>query len=105
MRPITDVLREMRGGKAVVQASEMLSEIVRAVDETGKSGSVTITITVEPEKGGGSQKTLSVDMKMKKPTTALQPAIFFSDSDGDLHRSDPEQREMFEPTSREANHA
>lgn len=53
MRLITDVLREIRKGRAVDQASRLLAELVRAVDETGKPGNITITLTVKPEKGGG----------------------------------------------------
>lgn len=95
MRPITDVLRDIRRGRAVEQATSLLAEIVRAVDETGKSGSVTMTLTVKPEKGGGSQKTLSVSVSCKKPQMDIPEAVFFSDADGDLHRSDPTQTEMF----------
>jgi hypothetical protein len=58
MRPITDILREIRRGRAVDQATRLLSEVVLAVDETGKPGEVTITIKVKPAKEGGSEKTL-----------------------------------------------
>lgn len=95
MRPITDVLREIRKGRAVDLASERLADLVRAVDETGKAGSVTITLKVKPEKGGGSQKTIAVEVKAKIPEIDLPEAVFFSDGEGDLHRSDPQQSEMF----------
>jgi len=95
MRPITDILREIRRGRAVDQATRMLTEVVRAVDETGKAGTVTITLTVKPEKGGGSQKTIGVAVKAKKPEADIPEAVFFSDPEGDLHRSDPTQEEMF----------
>jgi len=95
MRPITDVLRDIRKGRAVEQATRLLAEVVRAVDETGKAGSVTLTLTVKPEKGGGSQKTIMCAVKHKKPEVDIPEAVFFSDADGDLHRSDPQQSEMF----------
>lgn len=95
MRPITDVLRDIRRGRAVDQATRMLAEVVRAVDETGKAGSVTITLTVKPEKGGGSQKTLLAAVKAKKPEADIPEAMFFSDGSGDLHRTDPQQSELF----------
>lgn len=96
MRLITDVLREIRRGRAVDQASRLLAEVVRAVDETNKPGSVTITLTVKPEKGGGSQKTIIAAVKAKKPEGDIPEAVFFSDPDGDLHRQDPAQSEMFQ---------
>ena len=95
MRLITDILREIRRGRAVDQATRLLADVVRAVDETGKPGSVTITLTVKPEKGGGSQKTILAAIKAKKPEGDIPEAVFFSDPEGDLHRSDPTQQEMF----------
>lgn len=95
MRPITDVLREYRNGRAADVASQRLAELVQAVDETGKAGSLTITFKVKPEKGGGSQKTIACDVKSKIPEIDLPEAVFFSDAEGSLHRADPHQREMF----------
>lgn len=95
MRLITDILREYRNGKAADVASRKLSELVQAVDETGKPGTLTITFKVKPEKGGGSQKTIACDVKAKMPDDDLPEAVFFSDSEGSLHRADPQQREMF----------
>lgn len=100
MRPITDVLRDIRRGRAVEQATRLLAEVVRAVDETGKPGSVTLTLTVKPEKGGGSQKTIIAAVKAKKPEGDIPEAVFFSDPDGDLHRTDPAQSEMFSDASK-----
>jgi hypothetical protein len=94
MRLITDVLRDIRKGRAVDQATKLLAEVVRAVDETHKPGEVTIKIKVKPDKDGGAGKTLSVEVKAKRPETDLPDAVFFSDAGGDLHRSDPSQTEM-----------
>ena len=44
MRLITDVLREIRKGRPVEEATMALADVVRAVDETGKDGSVTIRL-------------------------------------------------------------
>jgi hypothetical protein len=103
MRPITDVLREYRNGRAADVASQRLAELVQAVDETGKAGSLTITFKVKPEKGGGSQKTIACDVKSKIPEIDLPEAVFFSDADGNLHRADPQQREMFSEAGKGAS--
>ena len=92
MRLITDILRDIRKGRPVEEATQALADIVRAVDETGKPGSVTITLHVKPNKHGGPEKQLIAEIKAKRPVRA--PAIFFSDRDGDLHRVDPNQEEM-----------
>jgi hypothetical protein len=107
VRLITDILRDIRKGKPVEQATALLADIVRAVDETGMAGSVTIILTVKPAKLGGSEKTLIAEVKAKKPIAEIAPTVFFSDEDGDLHRVDPTQEEMkfekangaFAPTS------
>lgn len=94
MRLITDILREIRRGRPVEEATNALADVVRAVDETGKKGSVTITLAISPSKHGGPEKTLVCEVKAKKPIAEIAPAVFFSDADGDLHRVDPNQEEM-----------
>lgn len=94
MRLITDILREIRKGRPVEEATMALADVVRAVDETGKDGSVTITLKIKAAKHGGPEKTLICEVKAKKPIAEIAPAVFFSDQDGDLHRVDPRQEEM-----------
>lgn len=94
MRLITDVLREIRKGRVVDQASEVLAEVTRAVDVTQKPGEVTIKIKVEPAKGGGSQKVLTAKVSCKKPLEDLPQGIFYSNADGDLVRNDPDQGDL-----------
>ena len=43
MRLITDILRDIRKGRPVEEATTALADVVHAVDETGKEGSVTIS--------------------------------------------------------------
>lgn len=105
MRPITDILREHRNGRFVDSASLDLAELIRAVDLTNKPGELQITIKVKPEKGGGSQKTVVIGVKSKIPKVDIPEAVFFSDADGNLHRSDPAQKEMFRDTDRTAGSA
>lgn len=94
MRLITDILREIRKGRPVEEATAALADVVKAVDDTGKPGSVTIVLTVKPAKHGGPEKTLIAEVKSKKPIADIAPAVFFSDDEGDLFRVDPRQEEM-----------
>lgn len=95
MKPITDVLREMRRGRIVDDATEALTEVVRAVDATNKAGSVTIKLTIKPSKDGGTEKTLTASVSHSVPRPDLPDAVFFSNADGDLVRDDPDQRSLF----------
>jgi hypothetical protein len=93
-KPITDIMREHRKGFAVDLATELFGDVVRAVDDTNKAGEVTIKIKVEPGEGGGSEKKVSFKVSCKKPIRDIPDAVFFSDTAGNLHRSDPAQTEM-----------
>jgi hypothetical protein len=94
MRLFTDVLRDIRKGRPVEEATEALADVVMAVDETGKEGSVTITLKIKPAKHGGPEKVLIAEVTAKKPWADIASAIFFSDEDGNLVRFDPRQEEM-----------
>lgn len=50
-RPITDTLRILQGGTFMDECSELLADVVKSVDETGKPGKLTITLDLK--KSGG----------------------------------------------------
>lgn len=52
VRPITDTLRLLQGGVFLDQCSDMMAELVKGVDETGKAGK--LTITLDFKKSGGA---------------------------------------------------
>ncbi|MNR97617.1 hypothetical protein D3C72_288010 [compost metagenome] len=98
MKPITDILRDIRKGMVAEAAGEELAQVVRAVTATGKPGSLTIKLTVKPQKGDSEQVVISSKLSATTPTADMPEAIFFADMDGDLHRNDPRQPEMFRST-------
>lgn len=93
MRMITDVISDIRGGKVTNYASELLQQLVLAVEETQNSGSITIKLTVKLGKDGES---LDIDpvVDVKMPKRDLSGAVFFADAAGNLTRTDPKQAEM-----------
>lgn len=95
MKPITDILRDIRKGMVAEAAGEELAQVVRAVTATGKPGSLTIKLTVKPQKGDSEQVVISSKLSATTPTADMPEAIFFADGEGDLHRNDPRQPEMF----------
>lgn len=78
----------------LTNASTLLAELGLAVIKTGKKGSVTLTLTVHPEKGNA----LSVEAiaTAKIPSTASQElTIYFVDKEsGAFSRDNPEQKEL-----------
>ncbi len=91
-RPIADFLAEHNKGAGAREASEQLQALVAAVQETGKKGTVTITVSVAPMKGGDNSVLItSVNVAAKLPVVEPKPAVFYADDDGNLVRNDPNQ--------------
>lgn len=92
---IAGVLSQIRGGAALIDANNELSEVVRAVKATGKSGSITLKITVEPDKTDDTVVTFQPDVAVKKPKKPYAKGIFFfDDKTGQISREDPRQLEL-----------
>lgn len=94
MRLITDILRDIRNGKVVNAASSQMAELVLAVADTGKAGSLTIKLTVKPDKEGENMLTIEPVIDVKMPRHDLSGGVFFFDAEGNLTRTDPKQTEM-----------
>lgn len=91
-RPFADVIRDLAGGRVYDDLTSQLGEVVTAVVETGKAGSLTLKIDVKPN-GEGSVRVLA-DVKPKVPTPVLGETLFFATSSGSLVRNDPRQAEL-----------
>lgn len=92
VRPFADWLREQSGGRTHDDLTEALAEVVTAVGDTGKKGTVTLTITVAPlDKNGGSALTVTDAIKKAVPQHDRRKSIFYGDKAGNLLRDDPRQ--------------
>lgn len=95
MRPITDVLRDIRKGRVVDAATDKLAEVVRGVLDTNKPGTVVITLSVKPQGKGDNAVILGASISGKVPVALLPDALFFADLDGGLLRDDPTNQRLF----------
>ncbi|MFJ8966084.1 hypothetical protein ACIRG5_42510 [Lentzea sp. NPDC102401] len=87
-------------GRLNETASHELTELLKAVRETNKPGSITITLKITPDKGsGGERVVVAGSVTTKKPAFDPRTSIFFLDEDGGMHRNDPRQHELFEQES------
>ena len=95
-KSLSEVIREIGRGTADSDATQAIREVVSAVQQTGKGGSVTVTVKVTPPKGGGgTHLEVAAEVTAKVPRLAPVPSIYFRDPvTGDLTRSDPDQYEM-----------
>ena len=91
-RPFADFLAQQ--GRAHDELTQGLHEVIAAVKETGKAGSVTLTIKVEPDKKATGIFRISDNVNIKAPAHDRGARIYFSDASGNLTRSDPNQPEL-----------
>lgn len=91
-RPFADFLNEHNGGEGHREASEKIQEVVQAVIDTGKAGSVTLKVDVAPMKGAeDGTLMIAVNVAAKVPVTPSKAAVFYADDDNNLTRTDPKQ--------------
>lgn len=91
-KPFNDFLSQR--DRAHQELTDGLHEVVAAVLETGKSGSVTLTIKVDPDKKADGILRVSDAVKIMIPQHDRGTSIYFRDSTGNLTRNNPMQPEL-----------
>jgi hypothetical protein len=92
-RPITDTLRHIGGGVFIDIASDKLAELVAAVDSSGKSGRIDLTISVKKATRGGAMH-ITGKVKLTKPADEPMEAMLFATPEGNLVADDPHQQKL-----------
>jgi hypothetical protein len=102
VRPFSEWLAAHRRGELDTEITAALAEMVSAVHDLGKAGSVVLKISVKP--GGGRGRTvLVVDaVTIKAPEADREAAVFFVDGAGNLRRDDPYNEALFDRETGEA---
>lgn len=87
IRPFTDFLLDLDKGRVLSELSARLTEVSGAVIATGKKGSVTLKVTVDPRPDGETvDVTAATTSVVPKPDHA---GVFFVTEDHQLTRDDP----------------
>lgn len=88
-KPFSDVLGEVENGQLLNELTESVYNIIAAVMETRKPGSLALAMTFTPTGKG----TVNVDAKFKakEPEHDRPTTTFFVGKDFSLQRSDPNQ--------------
>jgi len=92
-KPFGAFLHEHRAAGLHNELGEGLAEIVAAVLEHQKTGTLEIKIKVAPSDIGGAV-VVTDEVKVKAPQADPDPSLFFSDRTGNLSRRDPRQAEL-----------
>lgn len=91
VRPIVETLSRLHGGIFLERCTEELASAVKAVDETGKPGKVTITL--ELKKVGGAMSVLA-NVTSKQPEPKPDSDMFWPTVEGNLSLNNPNQRSL-----------
>lgn len=87
-----ELIRNIDRGNVAFELSKKLAEVVRAVSETGKRGSVSITLDIEPmPKFGSAATAIKPKINANLPAPTLKQTVKFARPDGTLSGDDPNQ--------------
>jgi hypothetical protein len=96
-------LQELRDGRAHAEMTAKLEELLNAVRETGKGGSITFKLKIKPSGRGADvdKVTVADDITASLPELEHGDDMFYLTEDLDLSRNHPRQRslELREPPS------
>lgn len=90
----TQMLAKISYGDAADQASDMLADLVKAVGEHEREGTLTLTITVKPKGKDSGQVEVTAKTATKLPVREIAPSMFFVTKDGGLVRENPRQKKF-----------
>ncbi|SEG15935.1 hypothetical protein SAMN05444390_1011525 [Marinobacterium lutimaris] len=89
-----NTLSTMDYGVTANELSDDLAELLRAVQDTGKQGTLTLKLTVKPESLATGQVGIIADTTLKAPQQPKDKAFMFMTPDGNLQREDPRQKRL-----------
>jgi len=90
-RPFADFLLEHGKGRTHDELGEALHTLIASVKDTGKTGSISLTIKVEPMKKDDRMVVVSDKISINLPEHDRPAAAWFIGADGNLQRNDPHQ--------------
>lgn len=90
---VVTVLGRADHGQLLDDANDLLSQITKAVKETGGKGKLTISIEVRTVKKTDALE-LSANVKADLPLPTRSSELYFSNEDGRVSRKDPRQPDL-----------
>lgn len=89
-----DTLREIRSGAFLEDVTAELNDLVRAVRQTDKKGSITIKLDIDPIKGDADMVTVSDTITTKAPKPEQAPTLFYTTVEANLQLRNPAQPKL-----------
>lgn len=85
--PFAAWFQDLRRGSAHAEMTSQLADIVEAVMNERKKGTISLVFTVEP--AGNGQVVIKDEIVAKPPKAEVPTSIWFVDAAGNLRREDP----------------
>lgn len=98
---LSEILASIRPG-ADVELGEEMSDLIDAVKDTGKAGSLTYTISVKLADGSGSAVVIGDKISAKRPERDRATTIAYIGDDNRLQRTDPNSMPLWGDDIRDA---
>ncbi|WP_293006892.1 hypothetical protein [Nitrosomonas sp.] len=92
-KPITDTLHHIGNGFFISSASDKLAELVQKVNESGKTGSIDLKISVKKIVKNGAMQ-ITGKLKANMPADEPMEALLFATEDGTLTPDNPHQQKL-----------
>jgi len=92
--PFSDWITDHAQGDVDVEMTLALAEVVQAVTNHAKKGTVTLKVAIDTAGSGGRTVEISCTVDAKAPTADPERSIFYVGDKGSLHRDDPYQRRL-----------
>lgn len=93
LKPFALFLQEARKGGLHTEMSEETANLTKRVVETGKAGSITLTLTIKPH-GADGMVSVADKVVVKTPRPEVGATYFFADEHGNLQRNPPNQQTL-----------
>lgn len=90
-KSISQTLALLQGGSFIDICTEQLAELVKGVDDTGKSGTLTITLSLK--KSGGAIE-IAAKVAAKTPEKKPDSDLLWATNEGSLVVDNPAQRKL-----------
>ena len=90
---IFSTMRQIGNGSLITSMENKMQELVKAVEESGKSGKLTITIDIKKANRGNALN-IKGTAKLAAPMTEHHEALMFATEDGDLLTENPKQQKL-----------
>lgn len=92
MKTFVQTIGEFAEGRTNEELTSALSALVLAVGQTGKKGSLTLKLNIEPNAEGLVRLTDEITVKI--PQAARGASIFYVTEEGSLVKNNPRQKEL-----------